>query len=188
MVYTLSFRGRWELIEYRGFLKDIPGWEQHGKVHRTWKLHRAWCHNKSAIFLPSSKGHSGFPRWLSGNLLPNTGDARKVGGFEPWVGKMPWSRKWQPAPVFLPGKVLGQRSLTGYSSRGCKESEMTEWLSTRHEGPASQWLRKENSRMRRTGTCISALLFIFEANITDALSGKWPLRAPPSDLVFCEEP
>ena len=31
-----------------------------------------------------------------------------------------WRRKWQPTPVFLPGKYYGQRSLVGYSTRGCK--------------------------------------------------------------------
>ena len=36
-------------------------------------------------------------------------------GFDPWVEKTPWSRKWQPTPVLLPGKSLGQRSLKGYS-------------------------------------------------------------------------
>ena len=36
-------------------------------------------------------------------------------GFDPWVAKTPWSRKWQPTPVLLPGKSLGQRSLKGYS-------------------------------------------------------------------------
>ena len=46
--------------------------------------------------------------------------------FDPWVGKIPWSRKWQPTPVFLPGKSHGQRSLVGYSPWGCKET----WLST----------------------------------------------------------
>ena len=35
--------------------------------------------------------------------------------FNPWVGKIPWRRKWQPTPVFLPGKSHGQRSLAGYS-------------------------------------------------------------------------
>ena len=35
--------------------------------------------------------------------------------FKPWVGKIPWSRKWQPTPVFLPGKFHGQRSLAGHS-------------------------------------------------------------------------
>ena len=35
--------------------------------------------------------------------------------FDPWVGKIPWRRKWQPTAVFLPGKSHGQRSLEGYS-------------------------------------------------------------------------
>ena len=44
------------------------------------------------------------------------------------VEKIPWSRKWQPTPVPLPGKFHGQRSLAGYKevARGCKESDMTE--------------------------------------------------------------
>ena len=35
------------------------------------------------------------------NLPANAGDAREV-AFDPWVRKMPWRKKWQPAPVFLP--------------------------------------------------------------------------------------
>ena len=35
--------------------------------------------------------------------------------FDPWVRKIPRRRKWQPTPVFLPGKFLEQRSLAGYS-------------------------------------------------------------------------
>ena len=46
--------------------------------------------------------------------------------FDPWVGKIPWRRKWQPTPVFLPGKSQGQRSLVCYSSWGHKELDMTE--------------------------------------------------------------
>ena len=49
-------------------------------------------------------------------------------GFNPQVGKISWRRKWQPTPVFLPGKSHGWRSLVGYSSWGCKESDMTERL------------------------------------------------------------
>ena len=41
-------------------------------------------------------------------------------GFNPWVGKIPWSRKWQLTPVFLPGKSHGQRSLAGYNPGGSK--------------------------------------------------------------------
>ena len=47
-------------------------------------------------------------------------------GFNPWVGKIPWRRKWQPTPVFLPGKSHGQRSLVGYHPWGHKESDMPE--------------------------------------------------------------
>ena len=40
--------------------------------------------------------------------------------FDPWVGKIPWRRAWQPTPVFLPGESHGQRSLVGYGSQGCR--------------------------------------------------------------------
>ena len=43
-----------------------------------------------------------------------------------------WRREWQPTPVFLPGKAHRQRRLAGYSPRGCKESNMPEWLTHTH--------------------------------------------------------
>ena len=46
--------------------------------------------------------------------------------FDPWVTKIPWRRKWQSAPVILPGKSHGQRSLVGYSPQGHKELDMNE--------------------------------------------------------------
>uniref|UniRef100_A0AC11ESQ7 Ribosomal protein S25 n=1 Tax=Ovis aries TaxID=9940 RepID=A0AC11ESQ7_SHEEP len=42
---------------------------------------------------------------------------------ETWVRSLPWRRKWQSAPVLLPGKSHGQRSLVGYSPWGCRESD-----------------------------------------------------------------
>ena len=50
------------------------------------------------------------------NPLANEGDARDA-GLIPWVGKIPWRRKWQPTPVFLLEKSHGQRSLAGYSPK-----------------------------------------------------------------------
>ena len=47
-------------------------------------------------------------------------------GFGPWVRKIPWSRKWQRTPVFLPGKFHGQRSLADNSPWGHKELNTTE--------------------------------------------------------------
>ena len=51
----------------------------------------------------------------------NVGDPE----FNPWIGKISWRRKWQPTPVFLPGKSHG-RSLVGYSPWDRKESDTTE--------------------------------------------------------------
>ena len=42
----------------------------------------------------------------------------KIDNFDPWVGKVPWSRKWQPVPVFLPGKSHGHRGQVGLQSVG----------------------------------------------------------------------
>ena len=44
----------------------------------------------------------------------------------PCVRKISWRRKWQPTPVFLPGKSYGQRRLVGYSPWGCKELDTIE--------------------------------------------------------------
>ena len=49
-------------------------------------------------------------------------------GFNPWVRKIPWRRKWQPTPGFLPGGSHGQRSLAGYGPRSHKELDTTEQL------------------------------------------------------------
>ena len=51
-------------------------------------------------------------------------------GLHPWSREIPWGRKWRPAPVFLPGKSLGQRSLAGYSPWGPNESDTVEQLSS----------------------------------------------------------
>ena len=50
-------------------------------------------------------------------------------GFDPWVGKIPWSRKWQPTPVFFPGESHGQRSPEGYRIWIWKQSNTTKQLS-----------------------------------------------------------
>ena len=48
--------------------------------------------------------------------------------WETWVRKIPWRRKWQPAPVLLSVKSHGQRSLVGYSPWGRKELDTTKRL------------------------------------------------------------
>ena len=76
------------------------------------------------------------------NSPPNAGDLGEC-GFDPWVGKIPWRRAWQPTPVFLPGESHGQRSLGGCSPWGHKDSDTTEATADTHRcaaicrGPAS---------------------------------------------------
>ena len=67
---------------------------------------------------------SGFPGGGSDSKESacNVGDP----GFDPWVGKIPWRRAWQPNPVFLLGESSWTEWLVGYSLWGCKESDTTE--------------------------------------------------------------
>ena len=73
---------------------------------------------------------SGLSRWHSGEEPICQCRRCKRHGFDPWVRKISWNRKWQPTPVFLPGRFRGQRCLTGYSPWGGKESDMTEHVGT----------------------------------------------------------
>ena len=65
-----------------------------------------------------------------------------------WVRKIPWRRKWKPTPVLLPGEFHGQRSLAGYSPRGCRELDTTEQLSLSFITKASC-----NETVRGSGRC-----------------------------------
>ena len=68
-------------------------------------------------------------QWEVGQISSRVCQCRRP-GFDIWVGKISWRRAWQPTLVFLHGESHGQRSLTGYSTYGWKESDMTKWLST----------------------------------------------------------
>ena len=61
-------------------------------------------------------------------MVKNLPAMRETPGFNPWVGKIPWRRAWQPTAVFLPEESHGQRSMAGYSPWGHKELDTTEWL------------------------------------------------------------
>ena len=82
------------------------------------------------FFFAENKGiaisKKGFPGGTVGKEPAGPCGRCKRPGFDPWAGKTPWGREWQPAPVFLPGRPHGQRSLVGYSPWGHKESDTTE--------------------------------------------------------------
>ena len=80
-----------------------------------------WCSEGPACYFKLSGGCTDILS-KSNIFLDGTSDeepARQWGRLKrcrlnPWVGKVPWRREWQPTPVFLPGKSHGQRSLAGY--------------------------------------------------------------------------
>ena len=87
--------------------------------------HREDCMKLNRIYFKMLYVSQRLPSGLSGQ--ESACRCRRL-GFDPWVQKIPWRRKWQPTPVFLPGKSHGQGSLEGYSSWGHKEPDTTERL------------------------------------------------------------
>ena len=99
-----------------------------------------WCdiviYNKRYIFgLPPVPGGASQVAQLV-KKLPATHEMV----FDPWVGKSPWRREWQPTPVFLPGEFHGQRSLVGYSPGVAKsQTQLSDYhLSSFHANPGYQ--------------------------------------------------
>ena len=86
----------------------------------------------------------GLPRWHSGKESACQCRRCKRCRSDPWVGKIPWRRKWQHTPVFMPGEFHGQRSPAGYSPWGCKEVDRTEYTYTQNSvrNGLPWWLRK----------------------------------------------
>ena len=72
-------------------------------------------HNVIPALIRKVELNIGLPRWLSDIEFACQCRRCKRYDFAPWIRQIPWRRKWQLAPVFLPGKSHGQRSLAGYS-------------------------------------------------------------------------
>ena len=100
----------------------IPWMEEPGglQFRRSQRIRHDWATSTRY------KGMYGLPTWCSGKEPTSQYRRHERHGFDPWVRKIPWSRIWQPTPVFLPGESHGLRSLTGYNLWGHKESDTTE--------------------------------------------------------------
>ena len=102
-------------------------------------------------------------------------------GSEPWVGKIPWRRAWQPTPVFLPGESHGQRSLVSYSPWGRKELDTTEWLNGYHRGDRASSPHPQISNLRPS----AKLLLLRKATESRVLGIRiWTSQRP----LLCQPP
>ena len=82
---------------------------------------------------------NGLPRWYSSKESACQGRTLR---FDPSVGKIPWSRKWQATPAFLPGKSHGQRSPVDYSPWGHKELDTAEHACTHTKCMYNKMIRR----------------------------------------------
>ena len=84
-------------------------------------------------------------------------------GFDPWIGKILWRRKWQPTPVLLPGKSHGQRSMVGCWEPAREIPPMTRSCGGDLTGKADQDLRDFLDLLKhlpQTKICLSTVYYI----------------------------
>ena len=127
-----------------------------GQEQRHWLRERT-CHSGAKTGWDKLREHvppSPPPLWppvcshVSVYSCPASAGRHKRHRFDPWVGKLPWRRAWQPALVFLPEKSHGQRSLVGYSPGGHKESaydwatQPVSWVSSDMHHPEARQEKK----------------------------------------------
>ena len=68
-------------------------------------------------------------------------------GFNPWVGKIPWRRKWQAILVFWPREFHGERSLVGYNPRVAKrQTRLSDWYHQAHRGRESARVSRNSQK------------------------------------------
>ena len=104
----------------------------------------------------------GFPGGTVGKESTCQCRRRKRCKFDPWVGKIPWKRKWQPTPVLLPGKSHGQRNLVGDSPQGPKESDVTKHTHTHdHREDHDGRHREETAIQKPKGEAVDTLILDF---------------------------
>ena len=134
----------------------------------------------------------GIPRWFSAKESACQCRRRRSHGFDPLVGKVSWRRKWQPTPIFLPGKFHGERSLASCSPWGRKGSDTTE-----HVPIHAHCLRKQLESESETRSVMSDSLQLYSPwnfssqNIGvgsfSLLQGIFPAQGLNPGLPYCRQ-
>ena len=127
------------------------------------------------------------------NLPANAGRAGEC-GFDPRVQKIPWRRKWQPAPAFLPGKSHGQGSLADCGPWDCKR--VRHGLATEHALLLYPWQTSPPSTTIFFTWCPLILRLFLNLGLQEAISNqlelashvkKWNLLFSDSSTFFPSE-
>ena len=103
--------------------------------------------------------------------------------FNPWVGKIPWRRGWQPTPIVLTREIHGQRRQAGYSPWGCKELDMTEQLTHTHTHTCEIWTW--GGKVCKRGTVKRGAWYGILGARKGDVQGPRSLDVPPSGRGLC---
>ena len=88
------------------------------------KIYRAFHRHLNLLFFKiSGSSHSKNSRGLPGGSVVKNPPAKQESRLDPWVGKIPWSLKWEPSPVFLPGKIPWTEKPEGLQVHGSQKSQ-----------------------------------------------------------------
>ena len=101
--------------------------------------------------------------------------------FDPWVGKIPWRREWQPTPIFLTREIHEQRRQAGYSPWGRKELDTTEQLTHTHTCEMWTW----GGKVHKRGTVRRGAWYGILGARKGDVQGPRSLDAPPSGRGLC---
>ena len=118
--FSFSISGRWRCWTLQFIQANFHGpvWDKTGDLWSSISLSTSHSEPRTTIYL-SIYMYMGFPCSASGK--EPTCQCRRY-QFDTWVGKIPWRRACNPAPVFFPGEFRGQRSLVGYSLLGLQRA------------------------------------------------------------------
>ena len=106
-MFLQGFSWWFPLRGYLTFLSNFLLWEYMGQRRvEDLKEINTPASTHFSRFCPEGKQCLGFPRWLSGKESAWQSSRCWKCRFDPWVWKIPCRRKWQPTPVFLPGKFM----------------------------------------------------------------------------------
>ena len=112
----------------------------------------------------------GLPSWHYGKELTCQCRRFKRHRFDPWVGKILWGRKWQPAPVYLPGESHGQRSLVDHGLTSVQFSHLVVSDSLQPMDCSTPGLPVHHQLLELTQTHVSG--------VGDAIQPSHPLLSP----------
>ena len=119
------------------------------------------------------------PRWLSSKESTcNARDAYRC-VFNPLVGKIPWRRKWQPIPVFLPGKSHGQRGAWWGTVHGITESDTTKQLNNNNTG-REVWIIQNSTYL------LDKVFLEYRMFVCHTFKKWWDLTRPTADFIIKE--